>query len=65
LAVRYVSHPRSDAAWDALFARRGKMGLLRNLTPLEIVAQVFCARHILKKIISAMSVFMGMGEPLR
>lgn len=44
------------------FCETGKMGLIRNLTEKEIIAQVFAARHLLncefRKI-----VFMGMGEP--
>jgi 23S rRNA (adenine2503-C2)-methyltransferase len=45
------------------FCQTGKMGLLRNLTPFEIVAQVFYAKHVLKKNVRNI-VFMGMGEPL-
>jgi 23S rRNA (adenine2503-C2)-methyltransferase len=45
------------------FCRTGKMGLIRNLTPAEIVAQVFTARHRLGFDIRNV-VFMGMGEPL-
>jgi 23S rRNA (adenine2503-C2)-methyltransferase len=45
------------------FCRTGKMGLIRNLTPAEIVAQVFTARHRLGGDIRNV-VFMGMGEPL-
>lgn len=44
------------------FCETGRMGLLRNLTPDEIISQIFVARHQLgfshKNI-----VFMGMGEP--
>lgn len=45
------------------FCRTGKMGFLRNLTPAEIVGQVFNARHRLGFDIRNV-VFMGMGEPL-
>jgi len=45
------------------FCETGKMGLLRNLTPLEIVSQVFYAKHVLKRNVRNI-VFMGMGEPL-
>ena len=45
------------------FCRTGKMGLLRNLTSAEIVAQVFLARHQIGSDIRNV-VFMGMGEPL-
>jgi 23S rRNA (adenine2503-C2)-methyltransferase len=51
------------AAWDACFARTGKMGLLRNLSTEEIVGQVFAARYHLGFNIRNV-VFMGMGEPL-
>ena len=45
------------------FCETGRMGLLRNLTVEEIVAQVFMARHQLKFSFRNI-VFMGMGEPL-
>ncbi|NDE82731.1 MAG: 23S rRNA (adenine(2503)-C(2))-methyltransferase RlmN [Chlamydiia bacterium] len=45
------------------FCQTGKMGLLRHLTPPEIVAQVFCAVHLYKMPVRNI-VFMGMGEPL-
>ncbi|MBS0614932.1 MAG: 23S rRNA (adenine(2503)-C(2))-methyltransferase RlmN [Verrucomicrobia bacterium] len=45
------------------FCETGRMGLLRSLTPEEIVAQVFVARHVLKIPVRNL-VFMGMGEPL-
>lgn len=45
------------------FCETGKMGLIRNLTAREIVAQVFTARFVLKKMVRNL-VFMGMGEPL-
>jgi 23S rRNA (adenine2503-C2)-methyltransferase len=44
------------------FCETGKMGLLRNLTVLEIVSQVFIARHHLNFDMRNI-VFMGMGEP--
>ncbi|MBS0622797.1 MAG: 23S rRNA (adenine(2503)-C(2))-methyltransferase RlmN [Verrucomicrobia bacterium] len=44
------------------FCQTGKMGLLRNLTAEEIVAQVFYAVHVAKIPIRNL-VFMGMGEP--
>lgn len=44
------------------FCETGRMGLVRNLTAAEIVAQVFAARYILKQPIRNV-VFMGMGEP--
>ena len=43
--------------------RTGRMGLLRNLTPAEIVGQVYTARHQLGFDVRNV-VFMGMGEPL-
>ena len=45
------------------FCRTGRMGLIRNLTPAEIVGQVFAARHRLGMDVRNV-VFMGMGEPL-
>ena len=45
------------------FCRTGQMGLIRNLTPGEIVGQVFAARHRLGLDVRNV-VFMGMGEPL-
>ncbi len=44
------------------FCETGKMGLLRNLTPSEIVSQVFTAKFRLQIPIRNI-VFMGMGEP--
>lgn len=45
------------------FCETGRMGLIRNMTAAEIVAQAFVARHVLKLDIRNL-VFMGMGEPL-
>ena len=45
------------------FCQTAKMGLVRNLTAAEIVAQVFYARFVLQKPVRNL-VFMGMGEPL-
>ncbi|PJD95766.1 MAG: 23S rRNA (adenine(2503)-C(2))-methyltransferase RlmN [Parachlamydia sp.] len=45
------------------FCETGRMGLLRNLTVEEILAQVFVARHQLHFAFRNI-VFMGMGEPL-
>lgn len=44
------------------FCETGRMGLLRNLTVAEIIAQVFVARHRLGFEFRNV-VFMGMGEP--
>lgn len=44
------------------FCETGRMGLLRQLTASEIVAQVFIAIHKLKMGVGNL-VFMGMGEP--
>lgn len=44
------------------FCETGQMGLRRNLTAAEIVAQVFAARFVLKTRVRNL-VFMGMGEP--
>lgn len=45
------------------FCETAKLGLLRNLTPSEIVAQVVVARAVLGWSIRNI-VFMGMGEPM-
>ncbi len=45
------------------FCETGKMGLIRNLSCEEIVAQVFYARFVLGREVRNI-VFMGMGEPL-
>ena len=45
------------------FCQTARMGHLRNLTPAEIVMQVWVARHVLKWPLRGI-VFMGMGEPL-
>ena len=45
------------------FCQTAKLGLLRNLTTAEIVAQWHAAHHALKTKIDNI-VFMGMGEPL-
>lgn len=44
------------------FCETGRMGLLRNLTPEEIVSQVYIAKHQLGFQMRNI-VFMGMGEP--
>lgn len=44
------------------FCETGKMGLIRNLSVKEILAQVFIARHALNFEFRNI-VFMGMGEP--
>ena len=44
------------------FCQTGRMGLIRNLLPEEIVAQLFIAKHLLGHTIRNI-VFMGMGEP--
>lgn len=44
------------------FCETGRMGLIKNLTPKEIVAQVFYAQKVVNAEIRNV-VFMGMGEP--
>jgi 23S rRNA (adenine2503-C2)-methyltransferase len=44
------------------FCETGKMGLIRSLSPAEIIAQVYQARFALHASIRNI-VFMGMGEP--
>lgn len=48
--------------WSCAFCETGKMGMKRNLTIGEIVAQLMTAQLVLKKEIRNI-VFMGMGEP--
>ncbi|MDP7009216.1 MAG: 23S rRNA (adenine(2503)-C(2))-methyltransferase RlmN [Phycisphaerales bacterium] len=50
-------------AMGCSFCQTAKMGLLRNLTTAEIVAQWHAAHHALGTAIDNV-VFMGMGEPL-
>jgi 23S rRNA (adenine2503-C2)-methyltransferase len=45
------------------FCQTGKMGLVRQLTTAEIVAQVYWAKRVAKVAVRNV-VFMGMGEPL-
>lgn len=45
------------------FCETAQMGLLRSLTPAEIVAQWYAARWLLRQPVRNI-VFMGMGEPL-
>lgn len=45
------------------FCITGEMGILRNLTPEEIVWQVYAARFLLNRPVDNI-VFMGMGEPM-
>lgn len=49
--------------WGCTFCRTGRMGLVRDLTTPEIVAQVHAARTGLGVNVRNV-VFMGMGEPL-
>lgn len=48
------------------FCASGKAGLMRNLSPAEIVEQVLLINQFLKQALERVShlVFMGMGEPL-
>ena len=48
--------------WSCAFCETGKMGLKRNLTTGEILAQLMTAQLVFKKEIRNI-VFMGMGEP--
>jgi len=50
-------------AMGCTFCETAQMGLIRSLTPAEIVAQWFAATHALGHNIKNI-VFMGMGEPL-
>jgi 23S rRNA (adenine2503-C2)-methyltransferase len=45
------------------FCETAQMGLIRSLTPAEIVAQWYAARHVIR-IAPKNIVFMGMGEPM-
>lgn len=46
------------------FCQTAQMGLLRNLSTREIMAQWFAARHVFKAANMGNVVFMGMGEPM-
>lgn len=50
-------------AMGCTFCETAQMGLIRSLAASEIVAQVWAARHHLRRPIRNV-VFMGMGEPL-
>ncbi len=50
-------------AMGCTFCETAQMGLVRSLTPAEIVGQWWAARHVLHAPIRNL-VFMGMGEPL-
>ena len=45
------------------FCETAQMGLIRNLSSAQIVAQWFAARHVLGEEVNNI-VFMGMGEPM-
>jgi 23S rRNA (adenine2503-C2)-methyltransferase len=49
-------------ARDCAFCQTGQLGLVRNLTPAEIVGEVLAARDALDGPVRNI-VFMGMGEP--
>ncbi len=50
-------------AWGCAFCETGQLGLLRNLSPAEIVGQVVGAQRLTGGRVRNV-VFMGMGEPL-
>ena len=50
--------------WNCRFCETGRMGLIRNLTTADILAQVLTARFQLGADNLRNLVFMGMGEPL-
>lgn len=50
-------------AWGCVFCASGRVPFERNLTPSEILEQVFSAEEVLGGRLSSL-VFMGMGEPL-
>jgi 23S rRNA (adenine2503-C2)-methyltransferase len=56
---------QAGCALGCSFCATAKLGLLRNLTPGEIIAQVIAARRLLTSSETLTNVvFMGMGEPL-
>ena len=74
-AVETVFMPTEDAytlcissqvgcALGCRFCATGTMGIIRNLTPGEIVSQILHARHHTASDEHGNIVFMGMGEPL-
>jgi len=50
-------------AMGCVFCETAQMGLMKNLTPAQIVGQWFAARHVVGSPIDNI-VFMGMGEPM-
>ena len=50
-------------AMGCVFCETAQMGLMKNLTPAQIVGQWFAARHVIGSPIDNI-VFMGMGEPM-
>jgi len=50
-------------AMGCVFCETAQMGLMKNLTPAQIVGQWFAARHLVGSPIDNI-VFMGMGEPM-
>lgn len=50
-------------AMGCAFCQTAQMGLIRHLTPAEIVGQWYAATHELRHTVSNI-VFMGMGEPM-
>jgi 23S rRNA (adenine2503-C2)-methyltransferase len=50
-------------AMGCTFCETGQMGLIRSLTPSEIVGQWYAARHVIG-VAPKNIVFMGMGEPM-
>ncbi len=50
-------------AMGCTFCETAQMGLIRHLSPPEIVGQWFAATHVLRERVANI-VFMGMGEPM-
>lgn len=54
---------QAGCAWGCVFCASGKVPFERNLTPSEIVDQIFFVEEITGKRLDSV-LFMGMGEPL-
>lgn len=61
--ITFCISSQVGCALDCKFCATGKMGILRNLTPGEIVEQVLLMQEIIGEKPSNI-VYMGMGEPM-
>ncbi|MCB0280950.1 MAG: 23S rRNA (adenine(2503)-C(2))-methyltransferase RlmN [Calditrichaeota bacterium] len=61
--ITFCISSQVGCALDCKFCATGKMGILRNLTPGEIVEQVLQMQDLIDAKVTNV-VFMGMGEPM-